>query len=318
MMKKIIAILPIILLLLSCSKTDGDKEPRNICLSASIDASIAVSSKSVVANPYYGATSTGLKAGVWFSTVNGVYQDNPSPESPTYIPYHADVEYAPDGMATIYKDPDNKQHPLTYPTDNTPVYCVGVYPRDGWTLSSDSDTAMHVINGVDDIMYADHKSGTWQQPIESQLYKHKLTMLQVVMSSTSFESPESWGKIKKITIMSPHNAVKIDLKTDEVTYTGPQTPMVVMDTPQDLDIIPVEVGSVMCAPAGVYTMVVESERSYDRIVNITLKNEAGVAIPSSEAATGKYFIITLRFNPFNDIDAQCVLIPWIEEEIELN
>ena len=318
MMKKIIAILPIIFLLLSCSKTDEDKEPRNICLSASIEESMAVSSKAVVANPYYGSTSAGLRAGVWFSTVDGVYENNPSPEAPIYIPYHADVEYAPDGMATIYKDPDNKIDPLTYPTDNTPVYCVGVYPRDGWTLTAGSDTAIHVINGVDDIMYADHKSGSWQNPIQAQVYKHKLTMLQVVARSTSFESPESWGKINKITIVSPHDKIEIDLKTDAVTYTGPQTPMDAMDTPLDLDIIPVKVGSVMCAPAKEYKMIVESERSYERNVNIVLENEAGVALSSSEAAIGKFFIINLYFNSFNDIDAQCVLVPWIEEEIELN
>lgn len=321
MMKKIYYILPVILLLMSCYKTDGGKETRNIRLQASIDASMSVSTKTVetvVANPYYGTSSSGLKTSVWFSTVKGVYEDNPSPAAPTYIPYHADVEYAPDGMATVYKDPENKQYPLTYPIDNDTVYCVGVYPRDGWTLSGDSKTASRVINGKDDIMYAAHKSGTWQHPIQEQVYKHQLTMLKVIVRATSFDATESWGKIRKITIMNPYDAVEIDLKSDKVSYTGSAAQMILMDTPMDLDVTPVEIGSVMCAPDVKYNVIVESEKSYVRDVNVILKTSAGQALSSADDAKGKYFIINLYFNSFNDIDANGELLKWNEEYEDLN
>ena len=94
--------------------------------------------------------------------------------------------------------------------------------------------------------------------------------------------------------------------------------MILMNTPMELDITPVEIGSVMCAPDVKYNVIVESEKSYVRDVNVVLKTSAGQALSSADDAKGKYFIINLYFNSFNDIDAQCVLVPWIEEEIELN
>ena len=102
MMKNYICFLPIILLFFSCSKENMSNETRDIRLKATVEASTAVSTKSVAASPYFDSSS-GLKTSVWFSTIDGVYEDNPSPAAPTYIPYHAQVEYASDGMATVYK-----------------------------------------------------------------------------------------------------------------------------------------------------------------------------------------------------------------------
>lgn len=317
MMKNYICFLPIILLFFSCSKENMSNETRDIRLKATVEASTAVSTKSVAASPYFDSSS-GLKTSVWFSTVDGVYEDNPSPAAPTYIPYHAQVEYASDGMATVYKDPVGKQFPLTYPTDNTMVYCVGLYPPTGWELSGDNKSVSHEIDGITDLMYANQQNGSWQTPIPEQVYKHKLTLLKIIVRSTSFDAVDSWGKIKKITVTNPSDKINIDLSSSAVTYSGVEAPLVVMDTPMDLDIIAQEKGQVLCAPAKKYNIIVESEKSYVRDVDVILEDEAGTPVASDADAAGKIYIINLYFNSFNNIDAKCSLVPWNEENIELN
>jgi hypothetical protein len=86
----------------------------------------------------------------------------------------------------------------------------------------------------------------------------------------------------------------------------------------ELDITPVEIGSVMCAPDVKYNVIVESEKSYVRDVNVVLKTSAGQALSSADDAKGKYFIINLYFNSFNDIDANGELLKWNEEYEDLN
>lgn len=317
-MKRISAIIFAILLVASCN---DDKAPtmrdNSIGLNADIIAQQETRSGSL--DIHKGTSTEGMTAGVWFSTTNGKY-DTTDPLLIS-LPFHSTIEYnGGETPTTPYYDPDSKKNPLCYPTDNTSVYCVGLYPTSGWewTTTADYTVARHTVNGKQDIMFAKQISGTWNNPFPRQQYKHLLMWIDVEMRATDHDAIRNWGKINTITIKSPSNKVAINLKSGEVDYNaGNAENIVISDTPTELETTIKSIGtSTLCIPQKEITLIIESD-NFSKEVNVNLVDAGGNLLDNDAAAAGKLFIINLYFNTFNEIYANCSLIPWNEQEIEL-
>jgi hypothetical protein len=146
-----------------------------------------------------------------------------------------------------------------YPTDDSPVYCVGFYPATtpnstperSWLLTDENSTTVtRSIIGHEDLMFAPQISGTWNNPMRYQNFTHLLTWVRVVVNATSVEAPESWGNIKRISIVGKEN-VEINLGRGSVSYTGDEKEFDVLspnDPNIELTTALKEVGEILCSP----------------------------------------------------------------------
>lgn len=309
---KILLILSI--LFSSCVKTEDITDADAVCLRADV-TSLAMT-RSADDFVYTGTSAAGMEAEVWFSNESGIYPANGSPVAPTFIPYRAKVKYEDANPTTVYVNPESKTDALSYPVNGEPVYCVGLYPAGKWT-SPDGTKAIHPIDGRSDIMYASQLSGTWQNPLPIQHYFHKLTWLKVEGRATDPDAIDNWGKILSISIVNPCSNIEITLSDGAVNFTGEKKDLVALDTATGLSVTVRDMGSLICTPDTEYEMKIVTEKS-TKTVSVTLKDESGKDLTAAGEAMGKLFIINLYFTPFNEINASCVLIPWFEQEVELN
>ena len=312
-MKNIFYLFIISLITIACTDSIDEWGHGEITLTAEVDND--TQSRGL----WKGASVADMEATVWFNTESGVYPDNQNPSAPTYLPYRAQVKYATNGPTTIYVD-GNTNNVLAYPTNNTTVYCVGFYPKNEWSTTDNANTiAKHAINGTEDLMFAAENNGTWQAPFEVQTYQHLLTWLTVVVRATDVDAANSWGNIESLQLVNPASLVNIELKSGSITYLG--TPNNVPQTPLhgDLSIGVNNLGDVLCAPATSYTLKVKNKNIEDeKDIIVKLKDKDGKELTSADAARGHQYIINLYFNSFNDINAMCSLIPWNEENMDLN
>lgn len=316
-----------VLLFVSCNN-DIETFPfdnHEISLSATV-ADMAVTRAGYAGNGngvYTGESATNLKAAIWFSNTIGEFPQNNAPSAPTYIPCRTSITY---GANPIPVYPINMSQPLTYPvgTSPDPVYCVGLHPADGWE-SENGNIATRDIDGNSDIMLAEQIMGKWDSPLATQQYKHLLTWLDLEMRATSAEAIEQWGKVKKVSVISPNSEVQIqfsksadangNIGNSTISYIGSEKELVALDDDSGvkLDFAYKNAGSLLCAPAKSYKLhIVTEHRTKD--VEVTLKTEDYNDITD---AKGKLFIINLYFTPYNDIDATCSLVPWNEQNIDI-
>ena len=313
-MRKIFYIFITSLISIACTDSIDEWGSGTIALTAEVDYDTHSR------NLWKGASVANMEATVWFNTEIGVYPDNQSPTPPTYLPYRANVKYATNGPTTIYVA-GNTNQVLAYPTDNSPVYCVGFYPQDGWTTTDNTnEVATHSINGTEDLMFAAENHGTWGEPFEVQTYRHLLTWLTIIVHATDVDAANSWGDIESLSVVNPNSSVNVEMGgTGAISYVG--NPNVVPESAPlvgDLSIVANHLGDVLCAPAVTYKLKVKTVNTAEKEIEITLKNEHGGALTDPAYAIGKQFIVNLYFNSFNDISAMCSLIPWNEENMDLN
>ena len=311
-MKKIFYIFITALMGIACTDSMEEWENGKITLTAEVDND--THSRSL----WKGESVADMEATVWFNTESGVYPDNQNPTPPTYLPYRANVKYAMNGPTTIYVD-GNTNNVLAYPTDNNPVYCVGFYPQEGWSTSDYTYTiAQHDIDGTVDLMFAEEKAGTWQAPFAVQTYQHLLTWLTVIVHATDMDAANSWGDIESLSLVNPNSLVNVNLTTSEISYVGNSNEVPHEALSGDLSIEPKQMGDILCAPAASYTLKVKTTNAEEKEISVALKDKNGKALTDHTGAIGKQFIINLYFNSFNDINAMCSLVPWNEENMDLN
>lgn len=298
----------------SCVKTDDITETDAICLRADV-TSMAIT-RSAGDYAYTGTSVAGMEAEVWFSNESGRYPANGSQTAPTFIPYRAKVKYEDAHPTTVYVNPESKTDALSYPVNGDPVYCVGLYPAGNWT-SPDGTKAIHPIDGRSDIMYAPQLSGTWQNPLPVQHYFHKLTWLKVEGRATDPDAIDNWGKIQRISIVNRSSNIEITVSDGAVNFTGDKKELAALETATGLSVTVQDMGSLLCMPDTDYELKIVTEKS-TKTLSVTLKDESGKGLTSASEAMGKLFIINLYFTPVNEINASCVLIPWFEQEVELN
>lgn len=292
---------------------------------------------------FTGTSAVGMTAKVLFSPTNGVYKH--APVAPTYMPFHSTITYS-SSPTTIFYDPATGHLPLTYPGNEgvyPDVYCVGLYPADDtaddsinkWTFSDDGTKAYFPITGTNDIMFAPQISGNWIVPFENQQYNHLLTWLKFEICASDVKSAQFWGKIQSISVINPHNQIEVTLGTGTVDfkdydYAGQNnhTKYVYNDVNGvELSITSTYIGQLLCAPdtesgatdpVKYRIRVVTEERPEGVELDVTLKDNNGNPITDYTRTMCKQYIVMLYFNPFAEIDAQCSLVPWNEQNVDLN
>lgn len=281
-----------------------------------------------VAKPYVGdspSEDNPLETALWFSTESGMYPNNP--QSPTYLPVHTSLTFDGPQMEYVLYNGKNIQ----YPTDNTPVYCIGLYPNDNeWVLSDDKTTVSHHIDGNTDLMFARPIVGTWTEHFEPMRYEHALTWIKIAACAVSFNALEAWGKLKQISVWSK-STVDIDLSTkvdlipntrpdenleDRYSYTGEGQWIKTLNfsEPQEITSTMDELGSVFCSPDTEYRLKIET---VNNIVETTVKlnwldfdNDDVTQLQIPGRAKGRCFVISLYFHPYNVVTAACTLDKW--------
>lgn len=309
------------LLMSACTENKDEVEAPAISdvrigVMAAVDAPMVTTRTAVSAVPYMEttpSTTNALDAAVWFSTTTCSYQDNGTQHE---LSRHTKVVFNTDGM--VY--PENER--LMYPESGT-VYAVGLYPYTGlnssvWTStdasgSTDYTKASHVINGVDDLMFAPQVSGTKASPIDAALtFNHQLTWIKINVIAASHDAIDAWGDVTSVTITNPNSKITITFSTGAASYTGDPEIITVYDGSKTLMITSQEVGSIFCAPATSYNISVNTDNlGVKNIVGVPLKGLDGTTpIENVADAIGNLFVITLYFKDTNVIDASCTLTQW--------
>ncbi len=133
-----------------------------------------------------------------------------------------------------------KADPQYYPSDDNPLYMVGLIPavKDDWTMDADSKVATHAIDGKTDIMAAavktmNDKTSLIQKTKASETvypafeFKHKLTLVNVKVYTPTQKEQAAWGKITKIELISVNGVdagvndqCNVTLETADANCTG--------------------------------------------------------------------------------------------------
>lgn len=319
-------------LLASCS--DGPDETitgsagNRVQLSANVEGMTVSTRTASVAVPYTATAPTAespLPVALWFSTTSGTYDDSPTE-------YDNTVTF----KNTLLTFPDED---VTYPDAGAPIYCVGLYPRTGWSRASGNTVATHAINGTQDLMFAPQISGSLSSKFNSTdadkhlQFGHVLTWLRVAFNASSHDAIAMWGNVIKVEILNPHKTVDINLSTGAPTYDGSSEYLATYDdaTGMPLQTTLQTAGSVFCAPPDAVgegsdarysytvrvTMKEPSGTEVTKEVSCTLADTGGTPITNQANVIGKEYVLTLIFNPIATIDGICTLENWKDETVEI-
>lgn len=342
-MKNSIYIITLVLLplLFSCSKSDVE-EGGTISLKAAV-GHIETGTKAIAdVDLWEGTTPSGsniLRSEVWFSTISGTYEDAVTPDEKTLLPARTTITYNSNTQTL----PDRE---LRYPTNNDPVYCVGLYPipedlssRNGekdWIIAADNKSVSHKIDGTQDIMYAPQINGSWNNHFETQEFRHLLTWVKICVVANSTQAIESWGKIKSIKIKSSDKVTITDLgitnfdsaiDDGKIEYSSNIIPIASLEesSGKALTTTIQMCGSLLCSPPYIknsdgsfeYKLDIVTENKTKEDVSIILKNDDGDLVTSKKDIVGSLFVITLYFNKFDVVDGVCTLNSWNDQNDDL-
>lgn len=325
--------------LASCK--DGDDvlseiKEREISVSATVEEVKKITRSDEGA--YTGTVPTAinnLDAAVWFSLESGKYPESLPPDASaemialsqeTNVPVHGEINYM-SGTATFPKSNSEADQPK-YPTTDHPVYCVGLYPKTGWTINADATKATHIITGSEDLMFAPEISGKWNDHFKTQRYRHMLTWLKVCVCTTTAEASDYWGKLKKITIKGVPDYITVDLGMPESNdfsvkeaseFSSETSDKIIMNNPDGLkmDIITQDVASVFCYPNSTYTLSIECENGKTKDLPITLTALEGEDASLLNYPAGLQYLLILYFHPFDVVEGVCILNAWNAQNEDL-
>lgn len=302
-----------------CSETnelsDNYKANNLVSLKASVLSPMATTRASVEAVPYnesvpgpYSSDPTinkALDAAVWFTdTNNHTYSEG----SGTTYPRKSSILFTSEGAAFPV-------HNLEYPSNNAPIYCVGLYPKTDWTSIDSDRKATHTINGSEDLMFAPEISGSYNSHFGTLQFAHQLTWLKIYVNATT-KAIDAWGNLEKITVTSPGSTLTVDFTTNPTSAScnSTTTDIIAFEGSVALTVTDQLRGSIFCAPSVIYTFDVETENYNTAKGNkidampITMKGADGTTpIADADAAIGKIFIITLNFKDINEIEGSARL-----------
>lgn len=318
----------VFLTMAACSETASDEPDLNGNIQLGVTVGdLQISSRAgVEADPYLAQDGKPLKAAVWFRNYDGDYENNP--DAKTNLPVHTTVEFNGSQLTYVLYDKKN----LKYPTGNSKIYCVGLYPVSEplqWK-TTDNMIVSHDINGNQDLMFAPEIEGCWNQNFPLQRYEHLLTWIKINICATSHDAVEAWGMIEQIYIHSD-DEVTIDLKGGSCSYKeSGQKKIPVMSNSSLLSTSTHEVGSVFCSPETEYKVTVQtrnkSGKMEERTITLPLNlididnDDYMTEVTTEEQARGKCFVLSLYFMPHNVVDGICTLNSWSNqnEDIYIN
>lgn len=316
-----------------------EPQSRAIALGVTLDKVVTENSLqtkadgNVKAAPYTGTPSAGntLDVALWFSNTPGLYSH--APVAPTYLPCATTASYSSSTAMDIKTlDGNILQYPIAGEGQTAQnVYCVGFHPASYW--GTPGSYASHVINGSEDLMFAEQMAGSYSESFPAQTYSHLLTWVKINLSASSVEAAEVWGKVTDLTIVSPDQNVIIALPSgtpgkSTITYSGDDLPLQLNLIPanKELSITTKTFGQAFCAPPAAggpnnklgYTIRVKTENLEEKEIFIELKKEDNsTAIPNPEYAIGKLFVINLRFNDIAVVEGVCTLKQWDDQSSDI-
>lgn len=335
--------------LCSCSQKEMTSVPDSeaISTSAAICSIEKAETRSAVSAAEYELTvptmAKPLNADIWFSTVENEFSGNTYPEtdgvSGNNIDAHRTITYTSNNYTFPAAVEGNL---LQYPTGT--VYCVGFsrdprYPENSmWTATDggSSATLTTPIDGVADIMYAPQIQGSSSVRFPVQKFYHALTWIKIRIRTQTSDASVTWGKIKKITVLSCDKAV-YDIENNAMTFEcsdGQNYAQIVAfdkDPGDELPNVSKEVGSVFVAPisgtdeehAATLHLIVDTDEWTGKPVTVKLmKNALDPNIQNDNlynisSTAGKQYVVTLSFNALSTIDASATLVPWVDETGEI-
>ena len=258
-----------------------------------------------------------------------------------HIPCHTSAKFASSDFEFIKYKGDN----LTYPSGDTDsyhddVFCVGLYPKENWTISNDGKTASHLIDGSSDIMFADIIKGSWSSPFSKPLnFKHLQTWLKVLVSANTNDAAEKWGKVTKITVSSAKGvnialgsipaATSATTCTSNVTYAADTVNITVFenDGGLPLSITTQEIGSVFVVSPARNSNNDQAVKFYMKVhtetfpqgkdVKVLLYDLNNTLIQAKNETIGKLFVLNLNFTNLDVIEGVCTLNYWNDQDDDL-
>ena len=319
----------------ACTEHEEIFEEKNISLSAEVNEVKLASRASGYAAPVFGDS---LDALVWLSLESKKYPESlPSGASEelktlaqeTNIPAHRTIHFR-NGQAS-FPDATTESDRPRYPTNSDrSVYCIGLYPDEGWKALSGDTTAVHSITGYDDLMFAPEISGNWNVHFGKQKFRHLLTWLKVCVCATTTEAGNNWGKLKKITLKNVPDSVTVNLRIPEPTDSNVKYPLhevispsqkksdvVILDSIPgiDLGIVVQDAASVFCYPQDKYYLSIVCEGN-NKAENIEI-DLSSLITASNDSRAGLQYVLTLYFSPFNVVEGVCTLKEWTAQNEDL-
>lgn len=303
------------LMLASCHEEEVVQTDLRVMLNAGVQEMVQQGSRSVDGVDVHKGTSVAnMKAVVWFSDEDGVYPES-NPASPTFLPYRANLTYE-EGATIVYTNPTALEDPVSYVVEgDEKVYCVGLYPQTGWTaVTNDAGrtVATHAVDGKQDLMFASQLSGSLDNKLGKQNYRHLLSWLKFTICATDSEAAEDWGKVNSVKLVDAKGNVSITLGTGEVNYsssTETDNDMEVLDEAFELATSIKDIGSSLCMPAEKCQLQITTEKGSVKTLDLSFDSEGFKA--------GYFYLVKLYFKPHNDVNAVCSLVPMNEENVEL-
>lgn len=326
----------------ACSEHDEPLLPStadDISLRAIVDE-VKTTTRNAEDGAYTGqvpSANNNLETAVWFTLMPGSYPttcpDSWSNEmkalsAETNIPAHSTINFQ-SGTAT-FPDSESESTKLKYPTSGAEVYCVGLYPQTGWSVSNTDNfiTASHTLDGNKDLMFAPEIVGSWNSHFLTQRYRHILTWLKILVCTTTPEAADYWGKLKKITINDIPKTVHVNLQEQEnnafslqdaVTYSNDKQPITILNNDEGIGmgITTQDVASVFCHPSKTYSLNIECANASTKDLDIELKALSGVDDKLLNYPAGLQYILTLYFHPYNVVEGVCTLNAWDAQNEDL-
>ena len=308
---------------------------ESISLSAEVNDVKLTSRTSDYAAPVSGEE---LDALVWLSLESKKYPeslpDDASEEwkalaQETNIPAHRKIHFR-SGQASFPNSTTEADRPR-YPTNGeTNVYCIGLYPDEGWTASDDKNKAVHEITGYEDLMFAPEIFGNWNNHFGKQKFRHLLTWLKVCVCATTTEAGSNWGKLRKITLKDVPDGVTVAFTHPEPTDPNTEYPLhevmspsqeksdvVILDSSdgKELGIVVQDVASIFCYPQDKYFLSIECKGN-NKVENIEI-DLSTLSTSGYDSRAGLQYVLTLYFSPFNVVEGVCTLKEWNAQNEDL-
>lgn len=291
----------------ACDKPALDMPDSKLSLDAVVQEMVQYKTRAVSGVDIYAGTSVaGMQSAVWLSEHDGVYPPS-NPVSPTFLPYRANLTYE-EGSTIVYTNTDAMQDPVSYVVEGDKrVYCVGLYPQEGWTTNNDYKIATHVVDGKQDLMFATQESGSLLEKMGRQTYRHLLSWVRFTVRATDPDVATDWGRVTSVQMLDARGYVNITLGTGDIQYSSLSENVDVLDSPLDLTVAIQDIGSALCIP---------STAGY-KLKIVTNKGEEKILSLDTDFKAGELYLVNLYFNPRNDINAVCSLVPWNEDNVVL-
>lgn len=327
MMKRFTYILLFGAILLSgCSKLADDQDKRiSVGIGiGNIDAATKTAANAQEFNQSMISSDKKFVPALWFTTSTEKVFQKDNETVADMFPCRTTVEFE----NTSPKYVKHNETDLIYPTigENTPVYCVGLYPSTGW-YSEDGINAHHDINGSEDLMFAPLIEGSWTNRFGIQTYNHLLTWIKINVCATTLETARQWGSITTVEVETA-DQVHINLSSGDISYSPSVEPIdgesnanyiQSYNNPKgkELSLTSSQVGSIFCSPATNYNIKITMKDGVSRTVTVPLKDLYGINLSDAKQSIGKLYIINLYFKPFDIVEGKSSLYYWNNKNEEL-